>query len=340
MTDKVYIDGIDIYEYYGVFVIQNGYNDMIAFPQLVEPESNDWFEEDGLEVDLSNPVLSPYSFKLKMASSGADFVFNEFLTFLNSSVYHEFYFKDIERRFIFRISDSANNSQLDNLRLFDIVLFDDFPVQRLNYLSKSLFPEFQNDELLSFGLSKVDSIWSGNFNPATQSSTYPDTGYLIDDVDFKKFNLKVLGGTLASFNNQAPVKDNLQSKISDANFQFYDDGVVRKKQGEIELNCLITADNLSDLWESYDSLLYTLMQPNERVIESTVLQRTYIGYYDSCKINYFSYSGKMWIDFTLGFKINRMQYNYTIKANILGTEDGKFISTENGKLIQLGDNYI
>ena len=57
MTETIYIDDIDIYARYGVVITSGGYDGLLAFPALKDPEANDWPEEDGVEVDLSDPKL-------------------------------------------------------------------------------------------------------------------------------------------------------------------------------------------------------------------------------------------------------------------------------------------
>ena len=49
MIDNCYIDGISICNRFGVWVTKGGYNGLLAFPAMKEPESNDWPEEDGIE---------------------------------------------------------------------------------------------------------------------------------------------------------------------------------------------------------------------------------------------------------------------------------------------------
>lgn len=55
MTGYCYIDGIDIYDEFGVIVEGDGYDELLSFPSLKEPDKNDWPEENGIEVDLSEP---------------------------------------------------------------------------------------------------------------------------------------------------------------------------------------------------------------------------------------------------------------------------------------------
>ena len=64
------MDGVDVYATYGAFVVQDGYKGLVQWPALKEPDSNDWAEEDGIEVDLSAPVLDAKEVRLEMAFLG------------------------------------------------------------------------------------------------------------------------------------------------------------------------------------------------------------------------------------------------------------------------------
>ena len=57
MTGKTFIGGTDIYTAFGAFVTDGGYEDLAQFPPLKAVDYNDWFEDDGIEADLSKPVL-------------------------------------------------------------------------------------------------------------------------------------------------------------------------------------------------------------------------------------------------------------------------------------------
>ena len=58
MKGAFYIDGEDMYLRFGAVFISGGYDDILTFPALKDPDKNDWPEEDGVEVDLSDPKLS------------------------------------------------------------------------------------------------------------------------------------------------------------------------------------------------------------------------------------------------------------------------------------------
>ena len=78
MINNLYIDDQPARSRFGVWVTRGGYSGLIAFPALKEPEANDWPEEDGVEVDLSDPKLEEkeitVSFLSDTCSAASDLV--------------------------------------------------------------------------------------------------------------------------------------------------------------------------------------------------------------------------------------------------------------------------
>lgn len=48
MRGELYIDGKDAYTDFGVWITEGGYDGLLPFPELVEPDRNDWPDEDGI----------------------------------------------------------------------------------------------------------------------------------------------------------------------------------------------------------------------------------------------------------------------------------------------------
>lgn len=48
MNNNLYIDDLNVLGRFGCRVTRGGYNDLLAFPAMKEPERNDWPEEDGI----------------------------------------------------------------------------------------------------------------------------------------------------------------------------------------------------------------------------------------------------------------------------------------------------
>ena len=51
------INGIDI-STIGMLLLKGGDVDLFAFPERKTPQTNDWFEHDGLDVDLSEAYFN------------------------------------------------------------------------------------------------------------------------------------------------------------------------------------------------------------------------------------------------------------------------------------------
>ena len=72
MRGRLYIDSKDAYAEYGVFLTDQGLNEMIAYAPLKAVNFNDWQEQDGIEADLSNPVLDTKDGTMKFAWRGSE----------------------------------------------------------------------------------------------------------------------------------------------------------------------------------------------------------------------------------------------------------------------------
>ena len=104
MINRLFIDGNDAYLQYGVYVTSGGFNELVAFPPLKSVDSNDWQEEDGVEADLSAPVLNTREIQVKFAFSGLFSRFCAFIELLSDGAYHEFYCAHIQRTFTLRMT--------------------------------------------------------------------------------------------------------------------------------------------------------------------------------------------------------------------------------------------
>ncbi len=131
MIGKLYIDGKDTYALYGVFVVNGGYNELLAFPSLKKIDSNDWAEEDGIEPDLYSPVLDTRELNIKFSHHGIDARFGAFVELLSDMAYHTFDFREIGKTYKLRLVNQTSLSLAFRLGLFTLRFADDFPLDRL-----------------------------------------------------------------------------------------------------------------------------------------------------------------------------------------------------------------
>ena len=268
MTRRLYIDVKDIYAEYGVYVVQGGWNELIAYPPLKPIDSNDWQELDGIEADLSTPVLNTREIQLKVAFTGLDSRFFALIRHLSDGAYHTFDCRHIERTYKLRLVAQPNLAVAHALGTMTLKFADDFP-------------------LLGYTYEK----------PTSNIATYND--YTFDGRLFTDYGVRVLKGTLDEVKKTPTVKTNLLRNISTQMGALYDGKNVTYKSKDVKINCLMRADTLDELWRNYDALLYDLTRPNERKLWVKDLGKEFPFYYKSCQVTEFYPTDKIWLQFAL-----------------------------------------
>ena len=267
MKEKTLIDGKDIYAVYGAFVTEGGYNGLVQFPSLKAVEYNDWYEEDGIEADLSNPVLDTKNVTVSFAF--VEMRIDPFIKALSDAGYHSFEFKEIGRTFRLRLVSVGNPTVCDGLRLVTLTFADDFPLDGYEYIA----PEG--------GKSGVEC--------------------LIDDRSLSAYGVRILEGTRSQVEKAPDVKTALLRNIGTLSGAIYDsDSPVRYKSRDLTLYCLMRSSSLESFWKSHDALLYDLTRPGERSFDVEDYPKIHECYYKSMSVQEFSVTdGNVWMKFTL-----------------------------------------
>lgn len=268
MKGRLYIDGNDAYTEYGVYVVKGGWNELIAHPPLKSVESNDWQEMDGIEADLSAPMLDTREIQLKVAFAGLDNRFFTLLELLSDESYHVFECAYIKRTYRLRLVSQPNLAAAKVIGTATLKFADDFPLWGYTYKK-----------------------------PASNVAAYDD--YTFDGVNFTTYGVRVLKGTLDEVMKTPTVKTNLLRNISTQAGALYDGKNVSYKSKDVKINCLMRADTLEELWRNYDALLYDLIRPNERKLWVDELGQEFLFYYKSCQVTEFYPTDKIWLQFTL-----------------------------------------
>ena len=297
-TGTLYIDGNDAYRQFGVSVVKGGYDDIIAMPPLKKPQTNDWQEEDGIEADLTEPVLDAREISVKFAIAGMFNRYEEFVALLADGAYHIFNFAEIQRKYKLRLVSCPTKDDVRRLGVITLKLADDFPMFEYEYSE----PE---------------------------TNIRPKDDYYIDNVDVAEYGVRILEGTRKEITAIPEVKKNLEIESDYTAGKTYDPNIVTFKSMDAKINCLIHAENLEQLWRNYDALLYNLIQPEERELYSKELEHTFFFYYKSCKVTSFSPKDS-WLQFTLTLTLTG---NIRLSADgdfVLAAENGDIIITEDG----------
>ena len=299
MKGRLYIDGRDAYAEFGVYVIQGGWNELIAYPPLKPVESNDWQEEDGIEADLSSPVLNTREVSLRIAFGGLDNRLLELLELLSDGAYHMFDCRHIGRMYKLRLVSMPNLTIAERIGTVTLKLADDFPLDNYVYNAPS-------------------------------SAVAPNADYTLDGRKFTDYGVRILQGALEEVVKTPSVKDNLLRNINTQQGAWYDGKAVVYKAKDIKISCLMRATTLTELWRNYDALLYDLIRPSERVLGVEELGAEYPFHYKSCQVAEFYPMDKIWLKFTLTITVTR---NFRVQPNatLLANEEGIFICTEDGE---------
>lgn len=299
MIGRLFIDGNDAYLKYGVYVVGGGWNELVAFPPLKSVDSNDWQEEDGVEADLSSPVLNTREISVKFAYEGLFSRYVSFIQLLSDGAYHEFDCAYIKRKYRLRMTQHPNLDIVELLGTSTIKFSDDFPLNGYSYQKPN-------------------------------STVMPNDDYTIDDVPFTKYGCRVLQGSLSEVMKTAEVKQNLLRNIQTKSGAIYDGLNVKYKSKDVKLSCLMRAETLEELWRNYDALLFDLIRPDERTLFVSELEQDFPCFYKSCSVSDFFPDGKIWLEFTLTLTF---MHSFRLDDDdfVLATEDGIIVFTEDGE---------
>lgn len=298
MTGRLYIDGNDAYSQYGVYVVKGGWNELIAYPPLKSVESNDWQEYDGIEADLSDPVLNTREVQLKIAISGLFSRFFSLLELLSDGAYHTFECASIGRTYKLRLVSHPNLAVAKALGTATLKFADDFPLNDYTYQQPD-------------------------------SSVIACDDYTIDGTDFTDYGVRILQGTLDEVMKAPDVKANLLRNIGTQTGALYDGKNVTYKSKDVKLYCLMRAESLTELWRNYDALLYDLIRPEERTLWVNDLEEEFPFHYKSCQVTEFYPDGKIWLQFTLTVTFTT-DFRISDDDMVLATEDNVIVFTEDG----------
>lgn len=271
MTGYLYIDGHDVYTRFGIGLMKGGHNELVAFPPLKSVNINDWQEYDGIDPDLSAPVLDTRTLSIRFGAWHDMEGLGAFIEYLSDGAYHDFYFGLLKRQYRLRLVSHSDLSWIPRLGFATFKFADDFP--------------FTSD--YSVSRMQSDSVSGGDF--------------ALDGRPLTEYGVRVLKGTLASIDKSPEVKQNLLRNIKTVPGVEYDPKHVTFKSKEVQVKCLMRTETAGEFWSRHDALLHDLIQPGLRRLYVRERDRTYSCYYKSCKTVEFVPVGRFWWEFTLTF---------------------------------------
>lgn len=298
MRNNCYIDGISTWDRFGVWVTKGGYSDLLTFPALVDPDKNDWPEEDGIEVDLSDPHLKEKEITISFLASKPNIDVCDFIAFISAPGYHTLRVPSLNREWRLRLSTHTKNKRYLNACDFSLTFIEDIPIRPAIALPDP-------------GL------------------LVRDCGYELDGVSFADYGV-VIDAAKDELLKSPAAKKNLNRKVRTQDGQIYDTDILVFSSKETTFKCHFKAASIEKFWQCYDAFFSALIQPEERQLYVDFLSETYPCYYKkSTGFKILSLCGPVIVEFNLTlvftvFRINEMEY-------LLATEDGRFILTEDGE---------
>lgn len=269
MSGRLIVDDADVYASYGMYVVAGGWNELVAWPSLKSVNYNDWFEENGIQPDLSAPKLDEKTFSIRFSVTSKD-GYTSFISMLASKPYHTFKCNEIGRSYKLRLVQSSSLDNIDVLGTATIKFADDFPLDGYSYQS-----------------------------PSKTVSFVSNTSCSIDARQLSEYNAMLLKGSVSDVVRKPAVKEALKRNVSTVKGVIYDeDAPVKMKSKDVKLQCLMRADSLDNLWRNYFALLYDLTRPSARSL-SVGGAGTYSCFYKSSSVSEFYPTGRVWLKFII-----------------------------------------
>ncbi len=320
MTGKLYIDGIDVYARYGVYVLEGGYNSLIAYAPLKSVYSNNWQEWDGLDVDLTAPRLDTKSFDIRFAINKEWNDLGAFIRLLSEGAYHDYNFAAIGRTYRLRMLAHSSLDLAEQLGLFSLQFADDFPMGCEDLES------YNEDAQPIRSIAESDDYILGGENGERLTN----------------WNVRVLDGTFIDILKSPIVKGNMLRTIGITDGVEYDPKKVRFKEKAVRIKCLMRADSLEELWQNWDSLRARLIKGDLTGELRNGLNSLYVAttgeeyefYYKGCEVSMFKTTDKIWLEFSLNVVFTKYRL---VNRVVLVSESGELINAERFSLaIDLG----
>lgn len=268
---KLYIDGVDAFVGYGIFVEKGGYKGVVQMPSFKKLDTTEWAEFDGIEVDLLSPILDTRQFQIQFCITNVRYA-EDFFDDIATGAYHTFRFVELgNKTFKLRMVQNGSFSSLFNLGKLTLTFADDFPV-------------VPSESYYQLGKSEIRQA-----------------GYELDGIDFSQFGSYILKGSDDSIRKAANVREALKIDVKSVAGLEYDAEEVHFKSKDVTMKLLIDAASITEFWQRYYSLFTILMQSESRTFYFDNLGSKYECYYKSSTVSKFEILkyGRIWCEFSV-----------------------------------------
>lgn len=308
------IDTVDLAAY-GIFIERGGSDDFISFPDRRTPDFNDWPDEDGLDVDLTDLSFEAKTVKVNyviVADNEATFKshLNSFETLHFAPGLRQVFVREFNRTFSLRFigfSDYRHKGGLYN------------PGRKIGRITA----EYSMDDPLQLFTSSV----------VTPVANRDNLSYVqLNQIDLSRFGI-VVRDVYSTALLPRPAKRPLERKIQNINGVIADSATEPKKRArQIVIECTMLADTLNEFWVNYTALFNNMNTPFMINLDSP--HGKTIGCYYSKMANFKKnapFSRRIKVSFDLIMQeIRLMDF-----LRLLSSESNYLITTETGVAIDL-----
>lgn len=289
-----------------IWLLEQSYNGVVQWPALKNVDTNDWAEYDGIEPDLTNPVLDSRKVSFKVYAKGYS-KYEEFIEELLENGYNDFYFPELGQHYTMRLNGSKLIDQYDEGQVFSLEFTEDLFIDR-------------NSAIITQG-------WSHN------------SGFSIDGTDLGVYGISVLEGTLTQFRQMPGTKQRLlinENSMTGAVYDATAEPMFREQ--DMQIKVLMRAWNVEMLMHNYYTFLSMLTEPSERYLYCEQTMEEVPFFYKSQSVQGVILSGLssglVGIEFTINICVIEREKEQTL---YLVDDDGNIIlMTDNDNLLKEG----
>ncbi len=246
----------------GLFTINNitnrqtklisGLSNFVNLPSLKNVYSNDWWEHEGKEYDLTAPALNGYTVDLQFLSMSLADQRALIIDIKQNGGTRRFHIRDIVRTYNMRFMSMTDNKIQDDMYLYTLRFAIDNPYQD-------------------------DYTYTAPVRPEGVANSYLS----MDGVNFADYGIYTLAGTKADTLQEFSAKEWLMQDDLLMNGYTALNAPEARQERTQSIDMLMVNSTLSDFWVNRDALLHNLAKPNARNLTCANMSAEAI--YKDCK---------------------------------------------------------
>ncbi|WP_026473946.1 hypothetical protein [Alkaliflexus imshenetskii] len=282
MTGACIIDTIDIASL-GMFIIRGGDSDFVLYPSRREPQSNDWFEHHGQEIDFDGLTFRPKAIRIVYYLSAPDKTsfqnrLNTFETIHFAAGVRQIYVREFNKTFHLRFSSISDFKFSGGL-------------YKSGKKSAYITADYVDDN--------PEALFHGTWAPS--GSGHPSR-VTINNIDMSAYGIIVQEIYNTGLAIRSP-KRGLVQEFANVSGALSDTGFMPKKEGkQINMECTLIADSILAFWNNYAALFEVISV--KAPLQIKLADDSVINCYYSTMLNIRkerSFARKIKLGFTLRF---------------------------------------